>query len=455
MNTSSTITPHEGQSSDGERFVASGSTCACYLLQRHGRLLLKKQLLPAFVSDKRHREALEKEFEIGFQLNHPNIPQYLELQGDALLMEYVDGVTLTNFLKQNPNYFQQRHHRQQLVDELLSAVAYLHECQVLHLDLKPDNIMLTRIGHHVKLVDLGYCYQDSFPFTTGGTAEYSAPDKEKTPASDIYSLGRIFQELGIGSKTLIAKCLCANAADRYQSIDELVSAMRKRHFPWKTTVAILSLLLLCMVVWWWMEKKNTLSLPTTPTLTEDQEKSSENVEQDSITTVINMSSENMPAEMKSEVQETKPNNAGDVAIADKKEVADKQAEAADKQEEQIDFLARNQEKAMKLFVPVTDSILGDLKQFVADENKPYQLGGLEPYKAAYESLKNAAFASGRGSNTPFWMQMIWKKYDGKPKPYDPYGDYLYKQLSAIHTLFQTHATNYNLNQKQKENKPQP
>ena len=257
MTKPSTITPHTESPHGEERFVAAGGTCACYLLRRHGRLLLKKQLLPAFAHDERHRQALEKEFEVGFQLDHPNIPHYLEYHGDSLLMDFVDGVTLTEFLRQRPDYFRKRQHARQFADELLSAVDYLHQQQILHLDLKPDNIMLTRIGNHVKLIDLGFCHQDSHPFTTGGTAHYAAPDKEKTPASDIFSLGRIFSEMGIGKKAVVAKCLSANAADRYQSVDELARAMSKQRGPRMAMAALLLLLLLSGVTWWWMEEPPT------------------------------------------------------------------------------------------------------------------------------------------------------------------------------------------------------
>ncbi|MBR4387939.1 MAG: serine/threonine protein kinase [Prevotella sp.] len=257
MTKPSIISPHEEEPREEERFVASGGTCACYLLRKHGRLLLKKQLLPAFAHDERHRQALEKEFEVGFPLDHPNIPRYLECHDDWLLMEYVDGVTLTEFLRQHPGYFRKRQHARQFADELLSAVAYLHQHQVLHLDLKPDNILITRIGSHVKLIDLGYCYQDSYPFTTGGTADYSAPDEEKTPASDIYSLGRIFSDLGIGNKTVVNRCLSADAAERYQSVDKLAKAMRKSRSPWLATTALLFLLLLGGLSWWVLEDYST------------------------------------------------------------------------------------------------------------------------------------------------------------------------------------------------------
>ena len=215
----SEITPHDELAKSEEAFVASGSTCVCFRVRQHGRLLLKKQLLPALASDDRLRQALEKEFEIGYHLDHPHIPRYLEFHGDYLLMEYIDGVTLTTFCERHPDYFKEKQKARQFSRELCSAVGYLHQHQVLHLDLKPDNILLTHIGNHVKLVDLGYCYQDSYPFTTGGTTHYSAPDKKKSPASDVYSLGRIFSELGIAGERVTAKCLRTDATDRYQSID--------------------------------------------------------------------------------------------------------------------------------------------------------------------------------------------------------------------------------------------
>ena len=451
MKTPSVITPHDDHFADNELFVASGSTCACYLLKLHGRLLLKKQLLPAYADDNRHREALEKEFEVGFQLNHPNIPNYLEFHGDSLLMEYVDGETLTDFIKHHPTYFRQRRHARQLVDELLSAVAYLHQHQVLHLDLKPDNIMLTRIGYHVKLIDLGYCYQDSFPFTTGGSAHYSAPDKEKTPASDIYSLGRIFQELGIGGKKVMDRCLSANPAERYQSVEELALAMRMRDFPWKAIAAILLPLLLGIFGWWWMAKNDT---PVVHSRMEKQEIVSDKAQPDSASPAIVLPSDNMQNATNDNTREVL---AGNMADGDLKEVVkgrqekkpdQQQEEVSSQPEEQIDFLSRDRREAMKVFMPVTDSILSSLKLFVADDSKPIQMGGLEAYCAAYDSLKRAAFAHGRGQNTPFWIQMIWAKFDGKPKPYDPYGDYLFKQLAAIESLFQTHAMNYKHSQQQ-------
>ena len=405
----SEITPHDDLPQNGETFVASGSTCVCFRVRQHGRLLLKKQLLPALASDIRWRQALEKEFEIGFNLDHPNIPRYIEFHGDSLLMEYVDGMTLTAFQKQHPDYFKEKNNVRQFADELCSAVAYLHQHQVLHLDLKPDNIMMTRIGNHVKLIDLGYCYQDGFPFSTGGTPGYAAPEDVKTPASDIYSLGRIFSELDILNKTVISKCLNAEVAERYQNIDELTKAMRKKRIPWKTLVSLFLVLLLGVMGWWWIGGKNTTV--TEAAMETVQEKSSETVVPKDTLSDIDMTSTVTPIETEQGRQQVPSDNVDASAVT----MTDK-GEAPKKEETHVDPVLSNQKKTLPLFKHVTDSILADLKQFVAHDQMPYQLGSLEAYKAAYDSLKNVAMRCGtKGEIVPFWIRMIWVKYNGKPK----------------------------------------
>lgn len=438
----SEITPHDDLAISEESFVASGSTCVCFRVRQHGRLLLKKQLLPTLASDVRSRQALEKEFEIGYQLNHPHIPCYLEFHGDYFLMEYVDGVTLTTFCEGHPDYFKKKHHAQQFCRELCSAVAYLHQHQVLHLDLKPDNILLTHIGNHVKLVDLGYCYQDSYPFTTGGTTHYSAPEKEKSPASDVYSLGRIFSELGVAGERVTAKCLRTEAADRYQSIDELTAAMRHPRWPWIITLFLLLALLLSGGTWWWTERKELSALNPIP-IAQQEEPIDRTTQEESTGKAW---SNNTPP-------------SANIPQRPEASTADQESESKELKESEEysdDMLTRDQKRILPLFVSVTDSILRELRLLVANEQAPYQLGGLEAYTAEYERLKAAAMECGKhGGDVPFWMHHHWMTYNGKPKPYDLLDNYLYQQLASIEALYQTHANNYALHQKQTNENPPP
>ena len=85
--------------------------------------------------------------------------------------------TLSQFVKHHPDYFRNRKNADRFLLQLLSVVGYLHEHQVVHLDLKPDNILITRIDHDVVLVDLGYCYTDSYIDTKGRTDKYAAPEQ--------------------------------------------------------------------------------------------------------------------------------------------------------------------------------------------------------------------------------------------------------------------------------------
>lgn len=457
----SEITPHDELAKSEESFVASGSTCVCFRVRQHGRLLLKKQLLPALASDDRSRQALEKEFEIGYHLDHPHIPRYLEFHGDYLLMEYVDGVTLTTFCERHPNYFKEKQKARQFTRELCSAVGYLHQHQVLHLDLKPDNILLTHIGNHVKLVDLGYCYQDSYPFTTGGTTHYSAPEKEKSPASDVYSLGRIFSELGIAGERVTAKCLRTEAAERYQSIDELTAAMRHPRWPWKTALSVLLVLLLSDGIWWWAERKEPSTME--PISIVQQEESIERTAQEE--SAEKTWPDDTPSSGKISQRPEASTAVQDSVSKESKEYSDERPKASiadqdfvskESKEYSNDMLTRDQKRILPLFVSVTDSILRELRLLVANEQAPYQLGGLEAYTAEYERLKAAAMECGKhGGDVPFWMHHHWMTYNGKPKPYDLLDNYLYQQLASIEALYQTHASNYALHQKQTNNNPPP
>lgn len=71
---------------------------------------------------------------------------YISLDNDSILMEYVDGQSLSQRLATDPDYFRKRKNADKFVRQLLDAVSYLHSHQVLHLDLKPDNILLNPLG---------------------------------------------------------------------------------------------------------------------------------------------------------------------------------------------------------------------------------------------------------------------------------------------------------------------
>ena len=233
LSTSSfTDVPHEYP--NAIRLSVGGATCECYSVRLHGKLHFLKRLKPELRTDPRYVAALQKEFETGYQLDHPHLVRYVSLTDCDLLMDYVDGETLSQFAEHHPDYFKTRRNAKRFLLQLLSVVSYLHKHQVLHLDLKPDNILITRVSHDVKLIDLGFCYTDSYIDTTGHTDKYAAPEQingstQVDVRTDIYAIGRILQALPFPSAydKLIKKCTKDDPEKRYQSVEELMVAVEK------------------------------------------------------------------------------------------------------------------------------------------------------------------------------------------------------------------------------------
>ena len=211
-----------------EQMDTRGATCDTFRVKLYGKLHFLKRLKAEFAGDIRYQEALRKEFETGYRLEHPNLVRYLSLDPEGILMEYVDGETLSHRLATNPDYFNNQKHTDKFVRQLLDALGYLHSHQVLHLDLKPDNILLTRINDDVKLIDLGCCYTDSFPDTTGRTNAFAAPEQQAGETvdvrTDIYAFGKVLGLLPSSNiyNKVIARCTAESPEDRYQSVGEIL-----------------------------------------------------------------------------------------------------------------------------------------------------------------------------------------------------------------------------------------
>lgn len=221
-----------------EPMDTQGATCDTFRVKLYGKLHFLKRLKAEYANDIRYRESLRKEFEMGYRLEHPNLVRYISLDENSILMEYVDGETLTQRLANNPDYFSNQRHKDKFVRQLLSALQYLHSHQVLHLDLKPDNILLTHIDDDVKLIDLGFCRTDAFVDTQGYTSGFAAPEQLSGGAvdvrTDIYAFGKILEHLPNYSlyNKVIARCTAENPSDRYQSVDEVFYDInhRQRYF---------------------------------------------------------------------------------------------------------------------------------------------------------------------------------------------------------------------------------
>lgn len=206
-----------------------------YKSSRHRRIVAIKCVRPEFRDNPLYWDMLRKEYEIGHSLNHPNIREYYSLDNDpelgiCLEMEWVDGDSLDQLL---PECRRNAELRDKIARQILDAVRFMHLKQVIHRDLKPGNILVTRNGQNVKLIDFSLSDSDSHLVLKGnaGTARYASPEqKECGPAdfrSDIFSIGVILSEMSDNRRyrNVSRKCMRPDKDRRYPDIDRLEAAL--------------------------------------------------------------------------------------------------------------------------------------------------------------------------------------------------------------------------------------
>jgi len=165
-----------------------------------------KVLSDQYSSDPSFRQRFHREAATVASLNHPGIVRVYDFDEDGpvlfIVMEWVDGRSMRSWLDEYGRFSVDV--SVDLIQQLLSAVGVAHDYQVVHRDLKPDNILISNRGK-TKILDFGISklIDDKHRLTaTGsmvGTPAYMAPEQVKgdpiDATADIYSLGMILYEL--------------------------------------------------------------------------------------------------------------------------------------------------------------------------------------------------------------------------------------------------------------------
>ena len=133
-----------------------------YTAKRYGKRYLLKGISTEYQSITDIRLLQKKEFSFSISLSHPNIAETYSLEdvpevGRCIVMEYVDGMTLAEWLSTAPS----RAQRERVLAQLLEVLEYIHSLQLVHHDLKSSNVLITRNGQNVKLIDFGLSDTDS------------------------------------------------------------------------------------------------------------------------------------------------------------------------------------------------------------------------------------------------------------------------------------------------------
>lgn len=174
------------------------------------RLVALKTLSPELGYEPSFVERFLKEARAVARLNHPNIVQVFAFGAVEgvyyLAMELLEGLSLGHYLRANGRW--KEYDALTIVRYICRALSVAHAQGLVHRDIKPDNIILTRAGE-VKLVDLGIAKQmgeENSMTQTGtaiGTPNYIAPEqilgqRDIDGRADIYSLGATLYHLVTG-----------------------------------------------------------------------------------------------------------------------------------------------------------------------------------------------------------------------------------------------------------------
>jgi eukaryotic-like serine/threonine-protein kinase len=167
-----------------------------------------KMLRLDFANDEEFIRRFRREAQSATSLAHPNIVNIYDVgeENDLyyIVMEYVEGQTLKQYIQQNSPL--RVEDALGIMSQLTSAISHAHQNHIIHRDIKPQNILVDRVGN-VKITDFGIAMALSATSITQtnsvlGSVHYLSPEQARggmaNRKSDIYSLGIVMFELLTG-----------------------------------------------------------------------------------------------------------------------------------------------------------------------------------------------------------------------------------------------------------------
>ncbi len=244
---------------------------------RLDRIVAIKTLRADLARDQTFQARFRREAQSAASLNHPSIVAVYDTGEDMatgvpvpyIVMEFVDGRTVRDLLQEGHRLLPER--SLEIIDGVLRALEYSHQAGIVHRDIKPGNVMVTRNGD-IKVMDFGIARAMSDAQATMtqtaqviGTAQYLSPEQargERVDArSDLYSAGCLLYELLTGrppftgdspvaiayqhvrenpippsrvdpdiplwADAIVLKAMAKNPADRYQSAAEMRADLQR------------------------------------------------------------------------------------------------------------------------------------------------------------------------------------------------------------------------------------
>lgn len=231
------------------------------------RIVAVKVLRPEFVDDQEFLVKFKREAEAVASLSHPNIVNVYDVGEDGkvhyIVMEYVDGKNLKEIIQSEGSL--EEYTALDITKQIAQALSAAHRSGIIHRDIKPHNILISKDGRLVKVADFGIAKAVSSSTMTNmgsviGSVHYISPEQAKgkhlTSNADLYSLGIVLYEMILGRvpfsgdspisialkhinenisfseedavnipksvRTIIGKLTEKNPENRYQTAEELI-----------------------------------------------------------------------------------------------------------------------------------------------------------------------------------------------------------------------------------------
>ncbi len=192
-----------------------------YTVRKHGKWVMLKALKKQYADDPKYQAMLEKEFDIRYNLCHPNIVMVNDLEivpgvGKAIITDDVYGYSLRRLIDEKrltPKIV----HR--LQTQLLDAMEYIQENHVQHVPITPDSIIFTEYNENLKLANVGY--------------DQSGSLSEQDTRKDIDSYGKVVNEVLDNLPTSIPRLRkiankCEDQDHPYRTVSDLKLDMERR-----------------------------------------------------------------------------------------------------------------------------------------------------------------------------------------------------------------------------------
>lgn len=212
---------------------------------KEGKRIFIKRPCRKFASMSSYLEAFAAEARQGVECSHPNLLSYLGLQKDEngpfITMEYIPALPLNKALLDAVLHINTSSESKRIMNQLMDAVVYLHSRNICHLNIRPENIYITKGSHEVRLANPGNTYANCTPSFLIYKEQFTAPElfeenSTLTPASDIYSVGKVmeylysYSHLSLGIRHIIKKATQTDPAKRYGSIKEMQEAFNRSRY---------------------------------------------------------------------------------------------------------------------------------------------------------------------------------------------------------------------------------